>query len=126
MVHADADLVAFVDRGPIRPGHLLIVPRLHVEAFEALPAALMAKVAEPSQRLARAQKRLYGVDRVAFLFTGTDIPHVHAHLVPMHEKTDITSRRYIAETGLTFRALPTPPEAEMAATARDIAALLGG
>ena len=125
MVHADADLVAFLDRQPIRPGHLQIVPRLHVETFEALPAAVAAKVMEAGQRLARAQKRLYGVDRVAFLFTGGDIPHVHAHLVPMHDKTDITSRRYIAEAELTFRPPPSPPEPEMAATARDITALLG-
>ena len=74
MVHTDADLVVFLDRQPIRPGHLQIVPRLHVETFEALPAALAAKVMEAGQRLARAQKRLYGVDRVAFLFTGGDVP----------------------------------------------------
>lgn len=125
MVHTDADLVVFLDRQPIRPGHLQIVPRLHVESFEALPAAVAAKVMEAGQRLARAQKRLYGVDRVAFLFTGGDIPHVHAHLVPMHDKTDITSRRYIADAELTFRPMPSPPEPEMAATARDITAMLG-
>ena len=34
-------------------------------------------------------------DRVAFLFTGGDVAHVHAHVVPMQEKTDITSARYI-------------------------------
>ena len=40
-------------------------------------------------------KEVYQVERVAFLFTGGDVPHVHAHVVPMHEKTDITSARYI-------------------------------
>ena len=35
-------------------------------------------------------KEVYHVDRVAFLFTGGDVAHVHAHA-----KTDITSARYI-------------------------------
>jgi hypothetical protein len=51
-------------------------------------------------------KALYGVPRVAFLFTGGD--HAHAHVVPMHEKTDITSQRYIAEEKLTFAACRVP------------------
>lgn len=123
-VYSGPEIVAFLDRGPIRPGHLLIVPHAHVETFETLPAALAATIVEAGQRLARAQKRLYGVERIAFMFSGGDVPHTHAHLVPMVEKTDITSRRYIAEAELTFRLPPTPPEAEMAATAREIAALL--
>lgn len=47
------------------------------------------------QRLARKMKVVYKVDLVAFLFTGGDVPHVHAHVLPMHEQTDITSARYI-------------------------------
>ena len=37
---------------------------------------------------------------VAFLFTGGDVAHAHAHVVPMHEKTGITSRRCFAEREL--------------------------
>ena len=40
------------------------------------------------------------------MFSGTDVAHAHAHVVPMVEGTDLTSRRYIAEETLTFR----PPE----------------
>ena len=58
---------------------------------------------EVGQRLARKLKSVYRVDRVAFLFTGGDVSHVHAHVVPLHEKTDITSARYITNVeGLHF------------------------
>lgn len=40
-------------------------------------------------------KELYKVERVAFFFTGTDVAHAHAHVVPIHEKMDVTSARYI-------------------------------
>lgn len=97
MVHEDADVVAFLDIAPIRPGHAQVVPRTHVESFERLPPALAARILAVGQALARRMKRVYGVDRVAFLFTGGDVPHVHAHVVPLHAKTDITSLRYLRE-----------------------------
>jgi histidine triad (HIT) family protein len=95
LVHEDAELVAFLDRGPIRPGHTQIISRTHVATFELLPPDLAARIVELGQQRARRMKEVYGVDRVAFLFTGGDVAHVHAHVVPMHEKTDITSARYI-------------------------------
>ena len=34
------------------------------------------------------------------------VAHAHAHVVPMHERTDTTPRRYVAEQHLTFRPSP--------------------
>ena len=52
------------------------------------------------------------------MFTGGDIPHAHAHLVPMVEKTDITSRQYIKEDTVTFQPIPdaTAQELELVAS----------
>jgi hypothetical protein len=41
-------------------------------------------------------------------------------VVPMHEKTDITSRRYIAEDRVTFRAVPEVAAGELARTADEV------
>ncbi|RAI04370.1 HIT family protein [Acuticoccus sediminis] len=127
-VHADERIVAFLDISPIRPGHVQIIPRAHHDYFDDLPAALAAGILALGQRLAKAQKAAYGVERVSFLFAGGDVRHAHAHLVPMVEPTDITSRRYIAEESLTFRTLPHPGQAaldEVAATLRFHLARLG-
>ncbi|MER9200737.1 hypothetical protein NKJ28_23470 [Mesorhizobium sp. M0145] len=72
------------------------------------------------QKIARAQKRLYGVERVAFLFAGGDVPHAHDHVVPMVENTDITSRRYIKEKMLTFAALSNPDSEELECVAAEL------
>jgi histidine triad (HIT) family protein len=95
VLYEDADVVAFLDRSPIRQGHTQIISRLHVPTFEQLPAPLAAKILHLGQQLATRMKAVYAVERVAFFFTGGDVPHAHAHVVPMHEKTDITSARYI-------------------------------
>ncbi|GAB4352735.1 MAG: HIT family protein [Kiloniellaceae bacterium] len=123
IVYQDDRLVAFLDTAPIRPGHLQIVPRDHHLTFDALPPDLAAAVLHLGQRFAGVQRRLYGVERVGFLFTGGDIPHAHAHVVPLVSAGDITSRRYIAEPKITFQAPPPVREADLTATAQ---ALRGG
>ncbi len=97
VLYDDADVLAFLDIGPVRPGHTLIIPRVHVETFEQLSPQLAARVLTVGQALARRMKTVYGVDRVAFLFSGGDVPHAHAHVIPMHAKTDVTSARYVVE-----------------------------
>lgn len=124
LVYEDEDVVAFLDRGPIRPGHTQIVPRRHVPHFDDLPADLLVAIILAGQKIARAQKRTWGVERCAFLFTGGDIAHAHAHVVPMVAATDITSRRYIANADLQFRPMPQPPHEEMAGTAARLRELM--
>jgi histidine triad (HIT) family protein len=91
----DEDLLVFLDRCAIREAHCQIITKKHYATFETVPPDIAGRMVAVGQRLARRLKTIYGVERVAFLFTGGDVPHVHAHVVPMHEKTDITSARYI-------------------------------
>lgn len=106
IIYENDELLAFLDIGPIREGHVQIIPRAHFEYFDDLPEELATKIILLGQKIAVAQKRLYKVERVGFLFTGGDIPHAHAHVVPLHEKSDITSKRYIVEDNLTFAPIP--------------------
>lgn len=124
-VYEDDLVVAFLDIGPIRPGHTQIIPRVHYDYFEVLPDEIAHRILQTGQRLAKAMKALYSVERVGFVFTGGDIAHAHAHVVPMHAPTDITSRRYITNSEVTFAALPHPEADEMQATADRLRAALG-
>ena len=124
VVHEDDLILAFLDRGAIRPGHTQIIPKEHFPYFDKAPADIVTSIVLLGQKIAAGMKALYRVPRVAFLFTGGDIAHVHAHVVPMLENTDITSRRYIAEDTLTFRAMPPTPDADLARTAADLRGVL--
>ena len=121
VVHEEEHLLAFLDVHPIRPGHALIVPKRHFDYFENAPADIAASIVALGQRLAQVMKQIYRVPQVGFLFTGSDIPHVHAHVVPMLEKTDLTSRHYIVEQKLTFRETPRASNDELRATAAQLA-----
>ena len=124
IIHQDDLVVAILDIFPLRAGHTQIVSRQHVPYFEDLPEATASRIIHLGQRLSRAMKSLYGVERVAFALTGGDHAHVHAHVVPMQEKTDITSRRYIVEETLTFRSMPRASDADLASSATALRAAL--
>ncbi|MCB1335149.1 MAG: HIT family protein [Roseivivax sp.] len=119
-------LLAVADPAPIRPGHLQVLPRAHHDSFDTLPPALAAQIVKLGQRLAQAQKAEFGVARVAFVFTGCDVAHAHAHLVPMHAGTDITSARYIAGETPRFAQLPLASAAALRGTAQALRARLEG
>lgn len=124
IVYEDDDLIAFVDKAPIRRGHLQILPKIHYAYFDDLPPDLAGRIVVLGQSLARCLKQIYKVQRVGFVFTGNDIQHAHAHVIPLHHPTDITSRRYISEDQVTFVDRPELTDREMSDIASDVAKAL--
>ncbi|MDO5620747.1 MAG: HIT family protein [Paracoccus sp. (in: a-proteobacteria)] len=120
-IHEDDLTLAFLDLHPIRPGHALVIPKAHHVWFEDMPAPFAARVTEVSQKIARRQKALYGVERVSMFFTGIHVPHAHAHIVPMHEVHDVTSQAYLQDGPAGYSIPPQLPQDEMAQIARDLA-----
>lgn len=127
VVHEDDRLLAFLDIHPVRAGHTLIIPKQHYPYYEDMPADLAASIVNLGQRLGRQMKRLYGVERVGFAFTGIHVAHAHAHVIPMHHPQDVTSTQYIEQQDLTFKMPPqSPPEALAAKAAQLRGQLRGG
>jgi len=121
-VYEDDSVVAFLDIAPIRLGHVQIIPKRHHICFDDLPIDLISQITTLAQRIAKVHKLIFKVSRVGFAFTGHDIAHAHAHVVPLFGPDDITSRRYIVEEVVTYRNPPRPSEAEMAKVADDLRA----
>ncbi len=96
IVHETRHLVAFLDTAPIRPGHLRVMPRDHSPHFNALPAELAPELLTLGQRLADAQRAVFKVDRVGFLFPAGGVPHAHVDVVPLLSAGDVAARRPIA------------------------------
>jgi histidine triad (HIT) family protein len=121
-VYEDDDLLAFLDIAPIRDGHVLIIPKSHHDYFDDLPEELAAKIIVLAQKMAKVQKRLYGVKRVGIMFTGVDVEHAHCHVVPMVKASDITSRQYITNDDLEFAPRPHADAEELSVISKQIQA----
>ena len=79
------DLVAFLDTRPVFKGHVLLVPRTHLETLPDLPAGLRDGFLAAAQRLATAVKDALGAQGSFVAINNTvsqSVPHLHMHVVP--------------------------------------------
>lgn len=88
-VWEDERCVAIMTLNPMKPGHLLVIPREEIDHWDDLPADLTAHLMTVSQTLAKALKRAFPCARVGLLIVGLEVPHVHVHLVPLEAMQDI-------------------------------------
>ena len=79
------DLVAFLDTRPLFKGHVLLVPREHVETLPDLPAGLRDGFLAAAQQIATAVKDGLGAQGSFVAVNNTvsqSVPHLHLHVVP--------------------------------------------
>ena len=88
-VHQTPGFVVFPSLGQLSPGHLLIVPRLHVKSFAALPTALRDEAVQVFAWAVSAVERQFSApvcfehgSAEAAESGGCGIVHAHLHVVP--------------------------------------------
>lgn len=86
-VYEDEHCLAFLDIGPLQPGHTLLVPKDHHERITDMPAATMAALGAVLPRVARAVMAATGAEGLNLLqangeCAGQVVPHVHLHVIP--------------------------------------------
>jgi histidine triad (HIT) family protein len=81
----EPDVLAFLDRRPVFKGHVLLVPRRHVDTLLDLPAELHATILGAAQRLAAAEVAGLGAQGSFVAVNNVvsqSVPHLHVHVVP--------------------------------------------
>ena len=88
MVYQDDVCMAFMDLYPMRPGHVLVIPRQHAVFIGELDAATRSHLFEVGNAVINAQK-VAGLPcdgNNVFLNDGPaanqHVPHVHLHVLP--------------------------------------------
>lgn len=86
-VYEDQDFLAFLDIGPVRPGHALVVPKAHHATLLDLPADLAAGYLPTAQRVARAVLAVTGAAGFNLIMNnfraaGQLVDHAHFHVIP--------------------------------------------
>ncbi len=89
VVHADERCVAFLDIRPLFHGHVLLVPRSHVETLPELPAGELEPLFGTAQRLCRAVEAAMDAQGTFVAMNNVvsqSVPHLHVHVVPRRRK----------------------------------------
>ena len=86
-VYEDADVLAFMDIGPIVKGHTLVIPKQHFDPLTATPEPVLAKLMAVVKKIAAAQMSGLKADGVNVMqangaAAGQMVPHIHFHVIP--------------------------------------------
>jgi histidine triad (HIT) family protein len=84
--HEDNSIVSFLDIDQKIPGHTLVIPVDHYAWFYELPDEVANKLFRAARHVAQALKEEMHADYIQLSIIGTDIPHVHLHLLPRFTK----------------------------------------
>ncbi len=118
----DDDLaLGFLDIRPLFAGHVLLVPKVHVETLSDLPVDLVGPLFERAQGLATAMEEALG-SQGSFVAMNNrvsqSVPHLHVHVVPRTKgdglrgffwpRTSYDSDEHAAEIARAIRTVVQP------------------
>lgn len=89
-VHRDEHCVVFMSINPMAPGHALVVPIVEIDHWIDASDELSAHLFSVARRVARAQERAFGCEKVGMIIAGYEVPHAHIHLVPTNEMSELS------------------------------------
>jgi histidine triad (HIT) family protein len=88
-VYEDEAVLAYLDHRPVFPGHILVMPRAHVETLPDLSADQLLPLFTVVQRAAAimpAALQAEGTFIANNNVVSQSVPHVHVHVVPRRRR----------------------------------------
>lgn len=91
-IYEDDKVFAFLDKHPINPGHILVIPKTHEPDFYNLEDGMYQALMAAVKNLSALVNEKMHPKKVGLIIAGWDVPHTHVHVVPMNDYHDITSK----------------------------------
>lgn len=87
IVYEDEAVVAIMDLSQANPGHVLVIPKRHVQDIYALPLEIGTAIMHCVILISRAVKQAFGMEGLNVwqsngACAGQEVPHVHFHIQP--------------------------------------------
>ncbi len=87
-VYEDEKTIAFLTIEPLIEGHTLVVSKLQIDDFEALPTEDYQALFSTVQKVAERIKQVYGVRKAIVSIMGYEVPHAHVHIMPANAEAE--------------------------------------
>jgi histidine triad (HIT) family protein len=88
-VYTDDICGVFLPINPLATGHVLVVPRMELAHWIDLPEETVAHLMAVAQRVGKAQQAAFACARVGVIVAGYEVPHVHVHVVPTNDMSQL-------------------------------------
>ena len=84
-IYEDEKNLAFLDINPETKGHVLVIPKVDVDKIYELEDEDYDSLFRAVKKVAKRMEEVLGA-RTLMKVVGTDVPHVHVHLMPFDEE----------------------------------------
>ena len=88
-VAENENFIAFLDIFPLAKGHTLVIPKKETDYIFDMQSDEYKELWAFAQKVAKAQKKVIPCERIGVAVIGLEVPHVHIHLIPINEVSDI-------------------------------------
>ena len=96
IVAEDDKHIAFLDISPNAPGHTLVVPKQEVDYLFDMAEDDYLSLMQFARKVAKALEQVFtGAKRIGMAVVGLEVPHVHVHLIPLNEMSDMDFRKKV-------------------------------
>jgi len=101
----DENYLAFLDVNPNTIGHTLCIPKQEINKIFDMEEDLYLGLMKFSRKVAKAVEKTVECKRIGVAVVGLEVPHVHVHLIPLHDMDDMRFQRKVSLTNEEFEEL---------------------
>jgi histidine triad (HIT) family protein len=101
----DENYLAFLDVNPNATGHTLCIPKKEINKIFDMEENLYLGLMKFSRKVAKAVEKTVECKRIGVAVVGLEVPHVHVHLIPLHDMDDMRFQRKVSLTKEEFEEL---------------------
>ncbi len=105
IVAEDEHHIAFLDINPIAVGHVLVVPKEEIDYIFDMEDEALGRLMRFVKRVARGVEKVVPCERVGMAVVGLEVPHVHVHVVPLREVSDMDFSKRVKLSEEEFKAI---------------------
>ena len=101
----DENFIAILDVNPNAKGHSLCIPKQETNKIFDMDETLYLELMKFSRKVAKAVEKTVECKRIGVAVVGLEVPHVHVHLIPLHDMDDMRFQRKVNLTKEEFEEL---------------------
>lgn len=95
-VAEDDKYLAFLDVNPNAKGHTLCIPKQEINKIFDMEEDHYLGLMKFSRKVAIALEKSVDCKRIGVAVVGLEVPHVHVHLIPLHDMDDMRFQRKVS------------------------------